>query len=143
MEMIKQMAVFIENRKGRLLELTKTLGDAGIDLVTLSIADTKDFGILRCITSDNDKAEKVLKAAGFTVTSTELFGAEVADEPGGLAKILEILNDNDINVEYLYSYARKVTANAVILFKVTDEEKAIRVLKENNVKILTRDIIQG
>lgn len=134
--MVKQMAVFIENRKGRILQLTKTLKENGIDLITLSIADTKDFGILRCMTRDNEKAEAVLKDAGFTVTSTELIGIEVPDSPGGLADVLEILDNQDINVEYLYSFAHTSTRNAVILFKVADEKLAIKILKDNNVKIL-------
>lgn len=134
--MVNQMAVFIENRKGRILQLTKTLSDNGIDLLTLSIADTKDFGILRCITRDNAKAEKVLRAAGFTVTSTELIGVEVGDTPGGLANVLAILEAQSINVEYLYSFAHTVTNSAIILFKVSDEALSIKILKENNIKII-------
>lgn len=134
--MVKQMAVFIENRKGRILQLTKVLKDSGIDLITLSIADTKDFGILRCMTRDNEKAERVLKDAGFTVTSTQLIGIEVPDSPGGLADVLQMLDEQSINVEYLYSFAHTSTHNAVILFKVADEKLAIKILKDNNIKVL-------
>lgn len=134
--MVNQMAVFIENRKGRILQLTKVLGDNGIDLLTLSIADTKDFGILRCITRDNVKAERVLKEAGFTVTSTELIGVEVGDAPGGLANILQVLDDKSINVEYLYSFAHTSTNSAIILFKVSNEALAIKTLKDNNLVVI-------
>lgn len=134
--MVNQMAVFIENRKGRILELTKVLGENGIDLLTLSIADTKDFGILRCITRDNKKAEKVLQNAGFTVTGTELIGVEVGDTPGGLAFVLQTLDEQNINVEYLYSFAHTSTSTAVILFKVSDEALALKVLKDKNIKVI-------
>lgn len=139
--MVKQLAVFIENRKGRLLELTKVLGSNNIDLLTLSIADTKDFGILRLITRENTRAEKVLKNAGFTVTSTDLIGVQVEDKPGGLASILLALDQQSINVEYLYSFAHPSINSAVILFKVANEEMALKILKDNNVKILDENII--
>lgn len=139
--MVNQMAVFIENRKGRILELTQVLKKNNIDLLTLSIADTKDFGILRCITRDNEKAQKVLKEAGFTVTSTELIGVEVSDTPGGLANVLSILSEQNINVEYLYSFAHTSTKNAVILFKVSDDEQALKILNKNNIKVMDTNII--
>lgn len=134
--MVKQMAVFMENRKGRISQLTGVLKANGIDLVTLSIADTKDFGILRCITRDNETAERVLKEAGFTVTTTELIGVEVADEPGKLGDVLTLLDDNGINIEYLYSFARLKAGSGVILFKVSDEGKALAILRDNGIKIL-------
>lgn len=139
--MVKQMAVFMENRKGRINELTKVLKDNGVDLVTLSIADTKDFGILRCITRDNTRAEKALKEAGFTVTVTELIGVEVADEPGRLSDVMELLEENDINVEYLYSFARQSIRSGIILFKVDNEALALKVLKDNKIKIMEDAII--
>ena len=136
--MVKQMAVFMENRKGRIGELTKVLKKNNIDLVTLSIADTKDFGILRCITRDNARAEQALRAAGFTVTTTELIGVEVADEPGRLAEVLE---ENDVNIEYLYSFARQSVGTGIILFKVDNEALALKALKDKGVKILEEAII--
>ena len=139
--MVKQMAVFMENRKGRIGQLTGVLKDNNIDLVTLSIADTKDFGILRCITRDNEKAEQVLKNAGFTVTTTELIGVEVPDEPGRLNAVLELLDRNDINVEYLYSFARLSINSGIILFKVENEKLALAVLRENGIKVLDEAII--
>ena len=139
--MVKQMAVFMENRKGRIGELTKVLKKNNIDLVTLSIADTKDFGILRCITRDNARAEQALRAAGFTVTTTELIGGEVADKPGRLAEVTELLEENDVNIEYLYSFARQSVGTGIILFKVDNEALALKALKDKGVKILEEAII--
>ena len=122
--LVNQIAVFLENRTGRLLSLSKALSDSGIDLVSLNIADTSDFGIVRMITSDNEKAAKALKEAGFVVKQTELVSIEVDDTPGGLTKVLEALGDSDIDIEYLYSYAKSNSSKASILFKTSDIEKA-------------------
>ncbi len=139
--MVEQMAVFMENRQGRIMELAKTLKENAIDLITLSIADTKDFGILRCIARDNAKAQKVLKEAGFTVTTTKLIGVEVVDEPGGMCDILTLLGAENINIEYLYSFAHTATKKAIILFKVSDEELALKILKDNGNKLLDNGVI--
>lgn len=128
--LVNQIAVFLENRAGRLLSLSKALSDAKIDLVSLNIADTSDFGIVRMITSDNEKAMKALKEAGFVVKENELIGIEVDDVPGGLTKVLEGLASSDIDIEYLYSYAKSNSAKATILVKAADLEKANKTLKE-------------
>ena len=128
--LVNQIAVFLENRAGRLLSLSKTLSDAKIDLVSLNIADTSDFGIVRMITSDNEKAMQALKEAGFVVKENELIGIEVDDVPGGLTKVLEGLASSDIDIEYLYSYAKSNSAKATILVKAADLEKANKTLKE-------------
>lgn len=138
--MVEQLAVFLENRKGRLLEMTKVLKEHGIDLLTLSIADTSDFGILRIITRDNERALKVLKSHGFTVTANNLIGVEVDDRPGGLSEVLELLDSNDISVEYLYSFAHTLNEQGgkrgIMLFRVENEKKALKILKENDIRIL-------
>ena len=128
--LVNQIAVFLENRAGRLLSLSKALSDAKIDLVSLNIADTSDFGIVRMITSDNEKAMQALKEAGFVVKENELIGIEVDDVPGGLTKVLEGLASSDIDIEYLYSYAKSNSAKATILVKAADLEKANKILKE-------------
>ncbi|MGN0795361.1 MAG: amino acid-binding protein [Christensenellales bacterium] len=128
--LVNQIAVFLENRAGRLLSLSKALSDAKIDLVSLNIADTSDFGIVRMITSDNEKAIKALKDAGFVVKENELIGIEVDDVPGGLTKVLEGLASSDIDIEYLYSYAKNKSSKATILVKAADLDKANSILKE-------------
>ncbi|MEG1963532.1 MAG: ACT domain-containing protein, partial [Clostridia bacterium] len=133
--LINQIAVFLENRKGRIDDLTKILAENKIDLVSMNIADTKEFGILRAITSDNKKAMECLKNAGFTVSSTDLVGIEVEDKPGGLAHVLTLLNEGGVSIEYLYSYAKK-DKKAIILFKVTDIKKTLSIIEENHINSL-------
>ena len=139
--MVSQMSVFMENRKGRILKLTKVLKENSIDILSLSVADTKDFGILRCIARDNAKAIAVLIEAGFTVSSTELIGVEVTDRPGGLYDVLAIFDDADINVEYVYSYAHRANRTAMIFVKVSDEKKAIELLTEKGMKLLEQHML--
>ena len=131
--LVNQIAVFLENRTGRLLSLSKALSDSGIDLVSLNIADTSDFGIVRMITSDNEKAAKALKEAGFVVKQTELVSIEVDDTPGGLTKVLEALGDRDIDIEDLYSDAKSNSSKASILFKTSDIDKANKILKDKKL----------
>ena len=138
--LVKQLSVFMENRKGRLRHLTGTLGKNGIDLVTLSIADTKDYGIVRFIARDNQKALDVLKQEGFTVGVTELIGVEVGDTAGALADVLRILDEANIGVEYLYSFARS-EASAKILLRVQNPDEAVALLEKNGVKTLSEKII--
>lgn len=101
---VEQISVFLENRAGRLAEITRVLGEAGVNIRALSLADTSDFGILRLIVSDNDKAKAALKERGFTVGKTNVVAVEVEDKPGGLNRILELLSNQSINVEYMYAF---------------------------------------
>ncbi|WP_066648296.1 hypothetical protein [Christensenella timonensis] len=139
--LIKQISVFVENKKGRLYSLTKALADSGIDLKALSISDTSEFGILRCIVNDPQAALKIVKDAGFTASVTEVLGVEVEDEPGGLAKVMDILNQNDISVEYLYSFVGTRSDNALIIFRAEETEKAFELLKNSGLKILTEEML--
>ena len=134
--MIEQLAVFIENRPGRLQEITRILGDAGIDLRMLTLADTSDFGILRAITCDNDKAAEVLRGKGFTVTTNKLICVEVPDRPGGLAEVLDLLYAGKFCIEYLYSFAHTNDKRAVILFRAEDDSAAAAMLKKNGITLL-------
>lgn len=141
--MIKQLSVFIENKKGRLAKITGILAQAGIDLVALSIADTTNFGIMRCIVKNPDKAIKVLKEGGFTASLAEVFVVQVPDEPGGLSTVLKTLDEADISVEYLYSFVWTPDEKALILFRVEDIESALDKLEQNNIKLLrAKDIFQ-
>ncbi|MEG2188211.1 MAG: ACT domain-containing protein [Christensenella sp.] len=139
--LIRQISVFVENKKGRIYSLTKTLADNKIDLKALSIADTAEFGIMRCIVSDPMAALKIVKEAGFTASVTEVLGIEVDDKPGGLAQVLKILHDNEISVEYLYSFVGTRSDNALIIFRVDETEKAYTALKDAGQKILTEEMI--
>ncbi|SHG94897.1 ACT domain protein [Thermosyntropha lipolytica DSM 11003] len=134
--MAKQISVFLENKAGRLAHVTRVLGDAGINIRALSIADTSDFGILRLIVSDPDKAYKVLKEAGFTVSETEVIAVQVPDAPGGLASVLEQMSEENLNIEYLYAFLGTSENDALVIFKVEDIEKARKAFIERGIKFL-------
>lgn len=134
--LVNQIAVFLENRKGRINDFARVLKEQNVDLISMSIADTKEFGILRAITRDNEKAVQALKDAGFTVVTSELIGVEVDDRPGGLSDVLSILNNKDVDIEYLYSYARIEKGKAIILLKVDDNKLALDALTKGGFKVL-------
>lgn len=133
--LIKQMSVFVENTTGRLAQLTRVLGNDGIDIKASCIADTVDFGILRCIVDDPEEATRVLKEHGFTASITKVIAVELEDRPGGFADVLEILAKENIGVNYIYSTIRSKEGAAIIVLKVEDPQKAIDVLLSNNVKL--------
>ena len=139
--LVKQLSVFMENRPGRLYKLTHALGKEGIDFVTLSIADTKYFGIVRFIARDNERAYEILKNEGFTVGQTELIGVEVEDNPNALASVIEILDEKNINIEYLYSFVLTNHNTAKILMRVENTEQAVKVLEEKGIKLLSEKIL--
>lgn len=134
--LVNQIAVFLENRKGRINDFARVLKEQNVDLISMSIADTKEFGILRAITRDNEKAVQALKDAGFTVVTSELIGVEVDDRPGGLSDVLSILNNKDVDIEYLYSYARIEKGKAIILLKVDENKLALDALAKGGFKVL-------
>jgi len=133
---VEQISIFIENKSGRLAEITRVLGDAGINIRALSLADTSDFGILRLIVNDGEKAKLVLKEKGFTVNKTEVVAVEVPDRPGGLSAILQTLDREQINVEYMYAFVERCGGNAVIIFRFDETDKAIAVLRSQSFNIL-------
>ena len=139
---VKQISVFIENTPGRLADFTKLLGEHQIDLVSLSIADTTHFGILRGIVADYERAEKLISEAGYTVRLTDVLAASVPDEPGGLAKVLGMLSENGISIEYLYSFVRNAGKNALIIFRVEELDRAAQVLKDSGVRLLTQEEVR-
>ncbi|MBM4287488.1 MAG: ACT domain-containing protein [Deltaproteobacteria bacterium] len=132
---VEQISVFLENKAGRLAEVTKVLGEAGVNIRALSLADTTDFGILRLIVDHYDKAREVLKQHGFTVGKTEVVAIEVPDRPGGLAWVLQILSESNINVEYMYAFVQHSGKNAVIIFRFDNLERAIELLHQQGVRI--------
>ena len=133
--MIKQIAVFLENQAGKASACCKVLKDAQINLYALSIADTKEFGIMRIITEDNAKALDALKGAGYLCSEVDLVGVEVPDRAGALAELLIALGEGGISVEYMYSYAG-VDGHAKIAFKTAMVDKAVEILKNNGAKII-------
>lgn len=133
---VEQISIFIENKSGRLAEVSGVLGDAGVNIRALSLADTSDFGILRLIVNDTNKAFQVLREQNFTVSKTEVIGVEVPDIPGGLSSILQILDNNDVNVEYMYAFVERSGDNAVIIFRFDNIDEAISVLTDNGITII-------
>lgn len=136
---VEQISVFLENKSGRLSEVTGILAEAGVNIRALALADTSDFGVLRLIVDDNEKAATVLKDNGLTVRRTEVVAVEVEDRPGGLHKILEILRGTEINVEYMYAYVHHTGRNAVMIFRFDNSAAAIQALGDQGVNILTED----
>jgi hypothetical protein len=139
--LVKQISVFLENKSGRLAEVTKILGDNNIDISALSIADTTDFGILRLIVNKPDEALLVLRENGFTVNTTNVIAIAVVDEPGGLAAALEILDREAIGIEYMYAFVGKSTNEALVILRVEESDRAIKALTDNNIKVLPAGIV--
>ncbi len=133
---INQVSVFLENKPGRLSEPCKLLADAGINIVTLSLADTQQFGIMRLIVRDWQTARDVLHKAGNVVNITEVVATEVPDQPGGLANLLATLEDAQINIEYMYAFTFRLADSAVLVFRFEDPDSAVKVLTDKAVNVL-------
>ena len=138
---IKQLSIFLENRAGRLAEIARLLGEAGVNIRALSLADTSDFGILRLIVSDVDSALRVLRDSGHTVSLTDVVAVEIPDRPGGLAGVLDALCSASVNVEYMYAFVEKATDKAVVIFRFDDADVAIQVLKKAGVSTLKAETV--
>jgi len=134
---VKQISIFLENRRGRLAEVTQLLGDHKINIRAISLADTSDFGIVRLIVNDTEKAYTVLKSAGLTVNKNDVIAVEIPDEPGGLATVLNVLKAAGLNVEYLYGFLEKKTDKAIIIFRFDDMNEAVRVLRESGISTIS------
>jgi len=133
---VEQISIFLENRPGSLEQVSKILKEAGINIRTLTLADTSDFGILRMIVNDVDAASRVLKESGFRISRTNVVAVEVPDRPGGLHGILQVVTKSGINVEYLYAFVERSGENAVLIFRFDAPDKAIEILKQNNLNVL-------
>ncbi|MGE0084542.1 MAG: ACT domain-containing protein [Desulfococcaceae bacterium] len=133
---LEQISIFLENRSGRLANILTTLGEAGVNIRAMSLADTSDFGILRLIVSDMEKARQVLTDKRFTVRISEVMAVEVKDSPGELAKILCHLEKAGINIEYMYSFLQTAKDSAIIIFRFDDAEKAVKTLRENGTEMI-------
>jgi len=140
---IKQISVFLENKKGRLYEALNTLAKADVNIRALSIADTSDFGILRMIVNDPEKAKKALENAGFTTKITNVLAVGVKDKPGGLAEVLKILYEGDINVEYVYAFVEKKGEEALVVLRTNNLDKTIDLLQKKGVKLLDSKTVES
>mgnify|MGYP000060701553 CR=1 FL=1 len=134
---VQQISIFIENKSGRLAEVARVLGEKNVNIRALSLADTSDFGILRLLVDDTDVALETLKSGGFTVNKTEVVAVEVPDRPGGLCTILQVLDEARINVEYMYAFVERRPSEAILVFRFEDPNKALDVLKEAGITMLT------
>jgi hypothetical protein len=140
---VKQISVFIENKKGRLLAVTECLAKKNINIRALSLADTSDFGIVRMIVDDPDRAYQALKAGGFTVHYTDVVALGVADEPGGLSKALAILAEADINVEYVYAFYAPLSGSAVNVLRTDRMEETVEALVAGGLTVLEGSEVYG
>jgi hypothetical protein len=139
--LVEQIAVFLENKSGRLAEITAILAENDINIRALSVADTADFGILRLIVDKVEKAKTVLRENGFTVGKTQVLAVEIEDKTGGLAKVLKCLTNAGINVEYMYAFVNKTGENAVLIFRFEKMQEAIDTLQTGGFTILTNEQI--
>jgi len=139
---IKQVSVFLENKKGRLAEVTALLARQGVNIRALSLADTADFGVLRLIVSDSVKCFDVLKKNDFVAQMTDVVAVEIDDHPGGLNRVLAVFDKNDINIEYMYAFVAKKAEKAIVIFRIDKIQLAAETLEQNNISLLSADILE-
>jgi hypothetical protein len=140
---IKQISIFLENKSGRLAEVTGLLSDEGINIRALSLADMVDFGILRLIVNDHARCIEVLKSRDFTAQETDVIAVEMDDKPGGLHRIVEIFDREGINIEYMYAFLEKSPQNAIVVFKIENANGVFEVLKNKGISVLTESKMQN
>ena len=134
---IKQLTVFVPNRKGTIVSVTDILAKKNVNIRALSIAETEDFGILRLIVNDESAAEKVLQEEGYLIKIVEVVGVKIGDEPGKLTAALDVLDKADINVEYLYAFMARTEKHAYVVLRVEDNEAAQSALTDAGFKLIT------
>lgn len=139
---VEQISVFVENRSGQLGDVTRVLEEADVNIRALSLSDTTDFGVLRLMADDTQKAREALSKAGFTVGSTPVVAVDVADRPGGLGHVLGVLSEHGINVEYLYAYTQRESTRATIIFRFDRTEEAVQTLLARGIRVLGPDDIR-
>ena len=132
---VDQISIFIENKIGALAEVTGVLADGDIDLRALSLADTTDFGVLRLIVNDSKRALSLLRDAGFVASATQILAVPIHDVPGGLDKVLKILVDEKISVEYAYAFISRKQGNAYVILRVGDNDRAHNLLIEHGIEV--------
>ncbi len=133
---IRQLSVFVENKKGTLHEITDVLAKSGIDLRSMCIADTSDYGIVRIIANEPERAKEILNGAGHAANVRNVTAFAVPDQPGGLSKVLSILEEKGIDIEYMYALVTKIAGKAYAVMRTNDEEKAEKLLASNGIELL-------
>jgi len=136
---LKQLSIFLENAPGRLYEATQAFGEAGINLRSLCISDTSDFGVLRILVSDVARARRVVMEKQLPARIDDVVAAEIDDVPGSLARVLKPFKESRVNVEYMYALAGGTSGKAVMVFRFSDNDRAIEILKRNHVRLLSAD----
>jgi hypothetical protein len=134
--LIKQLSLFLENKPGHLSSVCQTLADSNINILTLSMADTQQFGILRIIVRQWEKAKTALEQAGNVVNVTDVLATEIEDRPGGLARVLQLLEKSNVNVEYMYAFTFRKAGNAIMFFRFDKPDEAVRVLEEKKINVV-------
>ena len=140
---ITQISVFLENRKGRLSDVCSLLGSNGVNIRALTIAETESFGVLRIVVDKSDFAIKLLRENQFVANFTDVVAIEVPDQPGGLASVLKVFADNDVNIEYMYGFVEKFSDKALLVMRFEDTDFAQQILAKHNVPIVTEKEIEG
>ena len=140
---IQQLSIFVENKSGRLAEITETIGKANVDIRAISVADTSDFGILRLIVDKPKEAVEVLRAAGLTVSLTSVIAIGIDDQPGEFAKAMRVLADGNIGVEYMYAFISRDKGKAFVILRVLETDNAVACLEQNGITLLTAEDIYG
>lgn len=137
--LVSQISVFLENSNGRLFSVSDILAKNDINVRAVSVADTTDFGILRMIVNDPEKAYSVLRENNFTVRITKVVAVEIDDTPGSMAAVLKELNDNQIEVEYMYAFLGNLSGNALVILKIDDPEKVEKIAKMEQIKLVSAE----
>jgi hypothetical protein len=140
---ITQISVFLENRKGRLYDVCSLLGSHGVNIRALTIAETESFGVLRIVVDKSDFAIQLLREHQFVANFTDVVAIEVPDQPGGLASILKVLSDSDVNIEYMYGFVEKFSDKALLVMRFEDTDIAQQILAKHNIRIVTSKDIEG
>ena len=138
-----QISVFLENKSGRLSELTHALAEGGLNIRALSLAETIDYGVLRLLVDKPKEARTVLTKAGFTVTETEVIAVEMPDQPGGLAGVVDLVTRRGLNIEYLYAFVGRRGRKAIVIFRIDDAQTAIAALQEGGAHVLSAADLSG
>lgn len=136
---IEQLSVFVENKAGRLANIATNLGEININIKAISLADTSEFGILRLVVSDPQRAKKMLRDRGFTVSLTEVLAVKIMDQPGELGRLLQMMEKNNLNIEYVYGLTESNKNHAVLIFGFDDLDKAMVVLSGENVTLISME----